>query len=89
MVGPRGRRGPVQLPVPAEELEPFVDVAAAAAALGKKLYLYANNHFAGNAVANAAQVRARLGDPVEAPFPRTFLDRFPQLEGIVRTDGLF
>lgn len=72
-----------------QELEPFVDVAAAAAALGKKLYLYANNHFAGNAVANAAQIRARLGDPVEAPFPRTFLERFPQLEGVVRTDGLF
>ncbi len=72
-----------------QELEPFVDVAAAAAALGKKLYLYANNHFAGNAVANAAQIRARLGDPVEAPFPRTFLERFPQLEGAVRTDGLF
>jgi uncharacterized protein YecE (DUF72 family) len=72
-----------------DELEPFVDAAAAAAALGKKLYLYANNHFAGNAVANAAQVRARLGDPVTAPFPRTFLERFPQLEGIIRTDGLF
>ena len=71
------------------ELEPFVDVAAAAAALGKKLYLYANNHFAGNAVANAAQVRARLGDPVQAPFPRTFIERFPQLEGVVRTEGLF
>ncbi len=72
-----------------EELEPFVDVAAAAAALGKKLYLYANNHFAGNAVANAAQLRARLGDPVDASFPRSFVERFPHLEGIVRTDGLF
>ena len=72
-----------------EELEPFVDVAAAAAALGKKLYLYTNNHFAGNAVANAAQVRARLGDPVEAPFPRTFVERFPQLADVLRTDGLF
>jgi uncharacterized protein YecE (DUF72 family) len=72
-----------------EELEPFVDVAEAAAALGKKLYLYAKNHFAGNAVANAAQVRARLGKPVEAPFPRTFLERFPQLEGVVKTDALF
>jgi uncharacterized protein YecE (DUF72 family) len=72
-----------------EELEPFVDVAAAAAALGKKMYLYTNNHFAGNAVANAAQVRARLGDPVSAPFPRTFLERFPQLAGVVKSDGLF
>ena len=72
-----------------EELEPFVDVAAAAAALGKKLYLYTNNHFAGNAVANAAQVRAKIGDPVEAPFPRTFIERFPQLEGVVKREGLF
>lgn len=72
-----------------QELEPFVDVAAAAAALGKKLYLYTNNHFAGNAVANAAQVRARLGDPVQAPFPRSFVERFPQLADIVRTEGLF
>lgn len=72
-----------------DELEPFVDIAAAAEALGKKLYVYANNHFAGNAVANAAQMRARLGDPVDAPFPRSFTDRFPQLDGIVRTDGLF
>ena len=62
-------------------------MAAAAAALGKKLYLYANNHFAGNAVANAAQVRARLGDPVTAPFPRTFLERFPQLEGLSGPKG--
>ena len=72
-----------------EELEPFVDVAAAAAALGKKLYLYTNNHFAGNAVANAAQIRSRLGDPVRAPFPRTFIERFPQLADVVRTEGLF
>lgn len=72
-----------------EELEPFVDIAAAAAALGKKLYLYANNHFAGNAVANAAQVRARLGDPIDAPFPRSFTDRFPQLQDVVRSEGLF
>ncbi len=72
-----------------DELEPFVDVAAAAEALGKKLYLYANNHFAGNAVANALQVRNRLGAPVQAPFPRSFIERFPQLGDIVNTDGLF
>lgn len=72
-----------------QELEPLVDVAAAAAALGKKLYLYANNHFGGNAVANAVQLRARLGDPVEAPFPTTFVERFPQLATVIRTDGLF
>ena len=73
----------------ADELREFSTIAGAAKTLVKKSYLYTNNHFAGNAVANAAQVRSRLGDPVRAPFPRAFLERFPQLEGIVRADGLF
>ena len=34
-------------------------------------------------------VIAYSGDPVTAPFPRTFLERFPQLEGVVKGDGLF
>jgi len=70
-----------------DELEPFVDIAAAAEALGRKLYLYANNHYAGNAVANAAQIRARLGDPIQAPFPRTLVEHFPQLEGVIQVAG--
>lgn len=69
-----------------DELTPFAEIAEAARALGRKLYLYTNNHFAGNAVANAAQLRARLGDPVRGSFPRTFTDRFPALEGIVDGD---
>ena len=73
----------------ADELQEFSTALSASTSIVKKAYLYANNHCAGNAVANAAQVRARLGDPVTAPFPRTFLERFPQLEGIVRTEGLF
>ena len=54
--------------------------------MGRKLYLYANNHFGGNAVANAAQLRARLDDPVRAPFPRTFVERFPGIEEVVDTE---
>lgn len=69
-----------------EELTPFAEIAEAARALGRKLYLYANNHFGGNAVANAAQLRARLDDPVTAPFPRTFVERFPGIEGVVQTE---
>ena len=68
------------------ELTPFAEIAEAARALGRKLYLYANNHFGGNAVANAAQLRARLDDPVPAPFPRTFVERFPGIEHVVTTD---
>ena len=66
---------------PPEELEPFVDVADAAAALGKKLYLYANNHFAGNAVANAAQVRARLGRSGEGAVPADLPRALPASRG--------
>ncbi len=69
-----------------EELTPFAEIAEAARALGRKLYLYANNHFGGNAVANAAQLRARLDDPVRAPFPRTFVERFPGIEEVVETE---
>jgi uncharacterized protein YecE (DUF72 family) len=68
------------------ELEPFAEIAEAARALGRKLYLYANNHFGGSAVANAAQLRARLGRPVRGAFPRSFTDRFPQLAGVVDAD---
>lgn len=69
------------------ELEPFAEIAEAARALGRKLYLYANNHFGGSAVANAATLRARLGRPVRGAFPRSFTDRFPQLAGVVDEEG--
>jgi uncharacterized protein YecE (DUF72 family) len=69
-----------------DELTPFAEIAEAARALGRKLYLYANNHFGGNAVANAAQLRARVGDPVRGAFPRTFVERFPALADVVETE---
>lgn len=68
------------------ELAPFAGIAEAARALGRKLYLYANNHFAGKAVANAAQLRAAVDDPVPEPFPPTFGDRFPGIEKAVRIE---
>jgi uncharacterized protein YecE (DUF72 family) len=68
------------------ELMPFADLAEAAQALGRKLYLYANNHFGGKAVANAAQLRAALDDPVTEPFPPAFGDRFPGIEKVVRIE---
>lgn len=70
----------------ADELEPFAEIAEAARALGRKLYMYANNHFGGNAVANAAQLRATVDDPVTPPFPRTFAERFPGIDAVVRVE---
>jgi uncharacterized protein YecE (DUF72 family) len=69
-----------------DELEPFAEIAEAARALGRKLYLYTNNHFGGQAVANAAQLRQRIGQPVRGRFPRSFTARFPHLHGVVEAD---
>jgi len=44
-----------------EELRPFADTARTARALGKKVYLYTNNHFAAQAVDNAATLRTLAG----------------------------
>jgi uncharacterized protein YecE (DUF72 family) len=67
----------------ADELEPFAEAADVASRLVRKLYLYLNNHFEAKAVANAAQLLGRLGRPVPGAYPQTFLDRYPQLSGIV------
>lgn len=63
----------------AEELAPFVDAVKASRALVKKVYLYMNNHFAAQAVVNAAMVRRELGDPVRAPMPAGLVARYPAL----------
>ncbi len=56
-----------------EELRPFADAVRAADGLVRKLYLYLNNHFAGQSVINAAQLRRDLGDPVSAPLPASLV----------------
>ena len=48
-----------------------------ARALVKKLYLYMNNHFAAQAVANAAMLRHLLDEPVTAPMPAELVTRYP------------
>jgi len=67
----------------ADELEPFAEAADVAGRLVKKLYLYLNNHFEAKAVANAAQLLARLGQPVRGTYPRAFVEHYPQLAGVV------
>ena len=50
-----------------EELAPFVETAKAVKQLVKKMYLYTNNHFSAKSIANAAMIKAQLGEPVELP----------------------
>jgi uncharacterized protein YecE (DUF72 family) len=67
----------------ASELQEFSDTAAAAKQLVKKLYLYANNHFSAKSIANAAMIKQQLGEPIDGEYPPEFLERYPELRGVV------
>ena len=44
----------------------------------KKTYVYTNNHFSAKAVANAAMIKAQLGEPVTGDYPPAFVERYPE-----------
>ena len=67
------------------ELKPFAEAVNKARAAVKKQYVYLNNHFAAQAVADAAVLRHLLDEPVEAPMPAELVSRYPMLEGKVTT----
>ena len=67
------------------ELKPIAEAVREARALVKKQYVYMNNHFAAQAVANAAVLRHMLDEPVDAPMPVELVERYPMLEGKVPT----
>jgi uncharacterized protein YecE (DUF72 family) len=67
------------------ELQPIVDKLRAARAQVRKLYLYMNNHFAAQAVANATMVRQLMDEPVTARMPSELVSAYPMLEGLVAT----
>ncbi|HKB12797.1 MAG TPA: DUF72 domain-containing protein [Vicinamibacterales bacterium] len=68
----------------ADELKPFTETADAARRLVRKVYLYANNHFSAKSVANAAMIKHQLGEPVEGDYPPEFVERYSELEGVIR-----
>lgn len=68
-----------------EELAPIADRVRAARAQGRMAYLYLNNHFSAQAVANATTLRRLLDDPVTAPMPAELIARYPALDGTVAT----
>ena len=69
----------------ASELRPFAEAVRTAKALVKKQYVYLNNHFAAQAVADAATLRHMLDEPVVAEMPAELVKRYPMLEGRVVT----
>ena len=68
-----------------EELTPMAEAVRTAKALVKKQYIYLNNHFAAQAVADAAVLRHLLDEPVAAPMPAELVSRYPMLRGRVAT----
>jgi uncharacterized protein YecE (DUF72 family) len=66
------------------ELEPFVEAAEDASRAVKKAYMYANNHFSAKSVANAATIKHKLGQELEGEYPEQFVQRYPDLKGLVR-----
>jgi uncharacterized protein YecE (DUF72 family) len=69
----------------AGELAPIVEKLRAARLQVRKLYLYMNNHFAAQAVANATMVREMLDQPVTARMPAELVEAYSALEGRVAT----
>jgi uncharacterized protein YecE (DUF72 family) len=67
-----------------DELEPIVEAAESASRDVKKAYLYTNNHFSAKSVANAATIKHKLGQPLDGAYPEAFVERFPDLKGLVR-----
>jgi uncharacterized protein YecE (DUF72 family) len=68
----------------AAELQPIAQAARQASREVKKAYLYANNHFSAKSVANAAILKHDLGQPLPGEYPPEFVDRYPDLKGLVR-----
>ena len=68
-----------------DELAPIADKARRARQLKKKIYLFMNNHFSAQSIANATTLKKMLGEPITAKMPAELVERFPDLAGIVAT----
>ena len=66
----------------AKELAPIASQVRQAQQAAKKAYLLLNNHFSAQAVANATTLKKMLDEPVTAPMPAEFIERFPDLAGM-------
>ncbi len=69
-----------------EELREFSTTISASRELVKKAYLYTNNHFSSQSVANAATIKHQVGDRLDGTYSDAFLERFPELAGIARRE---
>ena len=60
-----------------QELSTFTDTVTSVRRLVQRIYVFMNNHFAAKAVANAATLQYRLGQPVPGTYTDEMLTRYP------------
>jgi uncharacterized protein YecE (DUF72 family) len=68
-----------------DELAPIAEVVKDVRAMVKKAYLFLNNHFSAQSIANAVTLKKMLDEPITARMPPELVERFPDLAGIVST----
>lgn len=68
-----------------EELKPIAGKVRDVRATVRKAYLFLNNHFSAQSVANAVTLKKMLDEPITARMPAELVERFPDLAGIVTT----
>ncbi len=69
-----------------EELGPIADKARRLLESTRDTYIVTNNHFGGQAMANALELKAMLIEP-SVSVPPDLIDHYPRLEGIARIEG--
>jgi uncharacterized protein YecE (DUF72 family) len=68
-----------------EELDPWVEKISELSETASETYVITNNHFRGQAVVNALQIRARL-ERKRVKAPASLVERYPVLERITESD---
>ncbi len=65
------------------EIDSFVGAVLGASDRAERVYVYFNNHFRGEAVANALMMKPKLGQALRGVYEPALVERFPVLEGRV------
>ena len=71
---------------PADEVEELVGRARRLAGEHDETFVVTNNHFEGQAMANALEIRAQLGG-TPVPAPAQLVERYPRLRALTRPTG--
>ena len=69
-----------------EELEPWIDKIKKMRKRVNDLFIITNNHYRGQAVVNAIEIQAAIGQ-AKYTLPKSILDAYPRLRGLMKAEG--